>query len=126
MINYMGKRKTREPNTDFQQPISLLFDGGLSSERAEKLRRDIQLTLAKQEKLVQLLRHEIPESRDSDSKNLLQKLTDRLSARLNQVETLITVFTDRQIDSYVKVRREKKRQRRTQYFAKVLNQIISD
>ena len=114
VINYMGKRKTREPNTDFQQPISLLFDGGLSSERAEKLRRDIQLTLAKQEKLVQLLRHEIPESRDSDSKNLLQELTDRLSARLNQVETLITVFTDRQIDSYVKVRREKKRQRRTQ------------
>lgn len=108
----MGKRHNRESVDEFCFSVGSLFDNCGAKTRAKKLRRDIHATIVKQTKLVKLLRNEIPDALDSDARNVLQELTDRLTNRFEQAEDLVITFADHKISTYEKTRRDKKRQRR--------------
>ena len=96
----MGKRKTRETEDSFCGRAGTLFKFAGDKEKIEKLRRDFYATTTKQQKLVKLIRNEIPNANDSDARNILQELTDRLTHRLQQIDDLLAGFTDRKIHEY--------------------------
>ena len=93
----MGKRKTREPEITFQISFESLKP---DFEQANKLRCDLWLTTVKQCKLIKLLRNLIPDSNNSDARNLIQEFTDRARNRVEQLEDLLQTYLDRSIYLY--------------------------
>lgn len=103
----MGKRKNRENEEPFCTELGTLFQHQADQTRLNKLRFDLYSTICKQQKIITLIRNEIPNSKDSDARNLLQELTDRLQDRASKSEELVFGFTDRKVDSYRKARLNK-------------------
>jgi hypothetical protein len=102
----MVKRKTREVN--FNQDFSSLFN---HPQQANKLRNDLYQTLEKQYKLVEYLRHQIPNAKNSDARNTLHHLTDRLLYNLSRIDNSLDTVTNIEIVRYKKVRKEKEQLR---------------
>lgn len=95
----MGKRKTREPEDDFQQDFDRI---SVNSDQLQKLRRDLWLTTVKQKKIVTLIRHEEPEAANSDARNLLHYFVELARRRIQQLDELTSGYLDRQLHAYKK------------------------
>jgi hypothetical protein len=98
----MGKRKTRTPILPSCQSLDELFG---NDENCEKIREDLYALTIKQEKIIKILRAKIPEAKNSDARNVIQELTDRLLHRNHQLEQLVAGFLDRKIGEYKRIRR---------------------
>ncbi|GMF66062.1 unnamed protein product [Phytophthora lilii] len=97
----MGKRKTREPEDPFVNTTESLTN---RSKELDKLRKDLWLTTVKQLKLVQLIRNEIPDCKDSDARNSVHDITENLKRRVQQRQGLLEGSFDHSIQLYKKRR----------------------
>ncbi|KAL3668618.1 hypothetical protein V7S43_005920 [Phytophthora oleae] len=101
----MGKQKTHQPEAPFLNDTTSLTS---RSATLDKLREDLWLTIQKQLKIVQLIRNEIPDCKDSDARNVLHDTTELLKRRINQTQTILEGTLDHSIQL------DKKRRRKTQ------------
>ncbi|ETI35193.1 hypothetical protein F442_19800 [Phytophthora nicotianae P10297] len=103
----MGKRKTRQPEALF---INDTKSFTTRSETLDKLRQDLWLTAQKQLKIVQLIRNEIPDCKDSDARNVLHDTTELLKRRISQTQTILEGNFDHSIQLDKKRRLKKQKQ----------------
>ncbi|GMF37346.1 unnamed protein product [Phytophthora fragariaefolia] len=96
-----GKRKTRESEDPFINTTKALTD---CNKALDKLRKDLWLTTVKQQKLVQLIRNEIPDFNDSDAKKLVHDITELLKRRIQQIQGLLERSLDHSIQLFEKHR----------------------
>ena len=91
IANWMGKRKTREFENLFQTDTKCLTDNHL---KLDKLRHDLWVTTVKQQKLVKLIRDEIPDPFDHSTRNLLQSTTNLLLHHIGKTQTVVSSTWD--------------------------------
>jgi hypothetical protein len=83
----MGKRKTRTVDIPFQTDTECL---STNHPKIDKLRQDLYLTTVKQQKLIRLIRNEIPDSFDHETRNFLHSTTNLLLYHVDKTQTVVS------------------------------------
>lgn len=102
----MGKKRQQEP--PFCKTTEVLTD---RSERLDKLRYDLWLSIVLQQKLISHIRNEITDCANSDARNVVYNWTELLREKVEKTEELTVGYLDHTISLYNK-KREKKRRRK--------------
>ncbi|GMG14643.1 unnamed protein product [Phytophthora fragariaefolia] len=102
----MGKRKTHAPEDPFTQSTAPLTS---NHKKLDKLRLDLWLTAIKQEKLVKLIRNEIPDCKNSDARNVVHENTELLKKHIEKTQEILEATFDHSIQCYKNQRAKKKR-----------------
>ncbi|KAF0747206.1 hypothetical protein AaE_007818 [Aphanomyces astaci] len=100
----MPLSKTRKPQLAVTKDIGELFD---CPDLPVKLRQDLYVLTRHQRVVINKLRAQVPEAKNSDARNAIQEITDLLIHRNNQTEKLIEGVLDRKIQVYHKARKIK-------------------
>ncbi|RLO05209.1 hypothetical protein DYB28_005533 [Aphanomyces astaci] len=100
----MPRSKTRKPQLAATKDIGELFD---YPDPPVKLRQDLCVLTRHQRVVINKLRAQIPEAKNSDARNAIQEITDLLIHRNDQIEELIEGVLDRKIQVYHKARKIK-------------------
>lgn len=106
----MPKRKQPEP-IEFSSSFVELFPREQASKgaRAEQLRGDIVNSLDKPIRLVGYLRNLIPDAANSDARNAIQTVTDRLLAHLADCVNDLFAAASLEVRIYHRAREQKRR-----------------
>ncbi|RHY99228.1 hypothetical protein DYB35_013618, partial [Aphanomyces astaci] len=107
----MPRSKTRKPQLAVTKDIGDLFD---YPDLPVKLRQDLYVLTRHQRVVINKLRAQIPEAKNSDARNAIQEITDLLIHRNDQTEELIEGVLDRKIIVYHKARKIKAEAKRPQ------------
>ncbi|RLO04706.1 hypothetical protein DYB28_003899 [Aphanomyces astaci] len=100
----MPRSKTRKPQLAVTKDIGELFD---YPDLQVKLRQDLYVLTRHQRVVINKLRAQIPEAKNSDARNAIQEITDLLIHRNDQTEELIEGVLDRKIQVYHTARKIK-------------------
>ena len=101
----MGKRKTREPENPFQTDSECLTQ---RHPKLDKLRHDLWLMVLKQPKLVKLIRDEIPDSFNHETRNLIHSTSHILLFHIDKVEEVVTNTWDHSVKRFQNTKATKK------------------
>ncbi|ETV76460.1 hypothetical protein H257_09479 [Aphanomyces astaci] len=93
--------KTRKPQIAVTKDIGELFD---YPDLPVKLRQDLYVLTRHHRVVINKLRAQIPEAKNSDARNAIEEITDLLIHRNDQIEELIEGVLDRKIQVYHKAR----------------------
>jgi len=106
----MPKRKQPEP-IEFSSSFVELFscEQAIKGDRAEQLRSDLVNSLDKPTRLVGYLRNLIPDAANSDARNAIQIITDRLLAHLADCVNDLYAAASLEIRLYHQARQQKRR-----------------
>ncbi|RLO08439.1 hypothetical protein DYB28_004066 [Aphanomyces astaci] len=99
-----SSNKTRKPQLAATKDIGELFD---YPDLPVKLRQDLCVLTRHQRVVINKLRAQIPEAKNSDARNAIQEITDLLIHRNNQIEKVIEGVLTRKIQVYHKARKIK-------------------
>ena len=100
----MGKKRDLEDH--FTQSTESLTR---NSKTLDKLRHDLWVSTARQEKLVRLIRHEIPDSYNHETRNLIQELTNQILILIDRIQTLTSETWDHSTVLYIKAHNSRKK-----------------
>ncbi|KAF0689465.1 Aste57867_19100 [Aphanomyces stellatus] len=101
----MPSKKVRKPQLCAQCQIGDLFD---YPDLPTKLRESLYVLTRHQRVVIDKLRAQIPEAKNSTARNALQEVTDLLVKRNDQIETIVEGTLDRKIVDYHRARKAKK------------------
>jgi hypothetical protein len=100
----MGKK--RDLGDHFTQSTESLTG---NSKTLDKLRHDLRVSTAQQERLVTLIRHEIPDSYNHKTRNLIQGLTNQILFLVDRIQTLTSETWDHSTVLYIKAHNRTKK-----------------
>ncbi|DAZ97721.1 TPA: LOW QUALITY PROTEIN: hypothetical protein N0F65_009620 [Lagenidium giganteum] len=102
----MGKRKARDQDPDWSESSE---DVTKHRGKLNQLRLSLWQSILKSDRLVNLIRNEIPDARDHFARNAIQFVTDHARRRLEQLMELISLTPDFKIRQLTKLRNPKRR-----------------
>ncbi|CEG46624.1 uncharacterized protein PHALS_03222 [Plasmopara halstedii] len=108
----MGKRKTRGPEVCFQRRFDSLFENAADCDAANKLRKDLALTVEKQCRIIKLIRNKIPDAKNADARNVIHHILEHLLHRVEKNEELTGVIWDHGLQLYKITRQDKQSKRK--------------
>jgi hypothetical protein len=102
----MGKKRDLEDN--FTQSTESLTS---NNKTLDKLRHDLWVSTIRQERLVRLIRHEIPDSYNHETRNLIQGLTNQILILIERIQTVTSEAWDHSTVLYIKAHNSRKKAR---------------
>lgn len=100
----MGKR--REPPPPFCKTTEELTD---NSEKLDKLRKDLWLSVLLQQKLIKQIRNEITDCANSDARNVVYNWSELLRDKVDRTEEICCGTLDHSISLYIRKRKKSKK-----------------